>query len=82
MSSGNVLGQVVLLLWYILGQVNCSSSEDGVVPLAENNWIELLVWFPTQVRLHGGLNGCLDSLVRISRCSGLGTMSIIHGAIN
>ena len=41
---------------------------------AENSCIEMLSWFSNQVRLWDGLCGCLDSLIRLTRWSELGTM--------
>lgn len=45
----------------------------GNMPLAENNWVGLLAWFPTPGRLQDGLCSFLDSSVRLTRRLGLGT---------
>lgn len=43
-SAGNVLEQMIILFWFILGQGNYLDSEyrDGYVTLAGNSWIGLL----------------------------------------
>lgn len=72
------LGRWGLLVWSVLGWCNCLSSEDGEVPLAEDSWMELLAWFPTQVRLQDGLFRCLDSLVRLTGGSRLVLYTVIN----
>ena len=37
------------------------------VLLADSSCMRLLAWFPSTVRLGGGLCGCMDSLVRLTR---------------
>ena len=51
----------------------------GGVLLAENSWLGLLAWFPTQVRLQDGLHCCLDSLIITSRWLGLDTTLFTSG---
>ena len=55
--------------------------EIGGMPLAENSWIELLAWFPTQVRLEDGLHSCLDSLVMLTRWDWI-LYSVVDRAMN
>ena len=50
-----------------LGKATVQALKLGVrvVPLAENCWVQLLTWFPAQVRLSEGLPGGMDSLIRL-----------------
>lgn len=53
-SVDNVFGQVrsVIMVYFGARQLlELRGWRLGGVPLAENNWIGLLGWFPTQVRL-------------------------------
>lgn len=66
------LGRRYLLSRYILGWSHCQVVRLSMrVPLAENSWIKLLAWYSVQVRLQDGLCSYLDSLVRLTRQSGL-----------
>ena len=47
--------------------------------LAENSWISLMVVFPVQLKLEDRLHNCLDSQVRLTRWSGLGSLLSIRG---
>lgn len=63
------LGRRGILSGFVWGQGHHPSPEVGGegVPLAENSWIGLITWFPTQVKLQGGFSSCLGSLVRLPR---------------
>ena len=62
--------------------VQALKLEVGVVSLAENSWIQLLTWFPAQVRLSDGLHGGMDSLVRLYPAGTWSYAQQLSGAMN